>query len=850
MLRALLLGCAVAFGPATAHSRPLVLQDEPQVLPRVLAIEVEGNQRFTDSQLIAALGQEVGGVLSQDRIDAGIKTLWSDFHVHSKVQFRNVVGGVELKLIVQEMPVDLEPRFVGNVEESLDTVLEWAGLEPGAELFLHEAPLVRQRLIDAYEREGYYFVEVDVVMPDQDALAGGQAEDVIFQIREGPLVKVTGMEVEGADAFPDTGWLFWASDFLEVADVELDGNRLLFWWRDELVDRTLQADLIAMRQLYRNYGWFDAVVELDRLEFNAERDRVTIHVHVDEGPRYTVAGVDLETLEYVDGEERPAASYYPLAELEELIELTPGEPFSQAKLFADQRALRKHYGRDGYIAHSSLGPEASWDFLEPLMVYDVDAHTVQLTYRVVQGRQQYIQEVRIKGNVHTEDRVLRRLVTVDPGDVADLVEIEDSLRRIRSTGFFDDPLNPQGHFQPTFRFIETDDPQWKDLEYEVEEGNDLQFTFTGNFSFDSGLYGGMTVTKSNFALFDPPSSFWSALGEIQDKRAFHGAGETLSLSLQPGTEFSQYRLRWTDPDILKRHRDRISLTVDGYQNFRFYDPYDEERRDLSVRVGRQLGADSSVWAGAGVGDVKVSDFFNGGAPSLFSPIDVPLDLAAQEGTSTLVHLDSGYRYNTLDSRFVPREGTRFSASTSLYSSAVGSDFDFWTASAFFDRYGQFGSEFDDVRTGWALRGGAGVSDGIGGDEEVPYTERFFLGGTGSQFGLRGFELRGVGPNEEGFAQGGHTFLRGAAEFRFPVITSYQSGSTDRFEVVRGALFLDAGVLGVDPWDLDFDEVRASTGIAFSLSIFPQVPITLSFGFPLIDGMGDDKRVFSFSIGFQ
>ena len=116
--------------------------------------------------------------------------------------------------------------------------------------------------------------------------------------------------------------------------------------------------------------------------------------------------------------------------------------------------------------------------------------------------------------------------------------------------------------------------------------------------------------------------------------------------------------------------------------------------------------------------------------------------------------------------------------------------------------------------------------------------------------MRGFELRGVGPNEEGFAAGGHTFMRGAVEYRFPVITSYQSGSTERFEVVRGALFVDAGVLDPDPWALDFGEVRASTGIAFSLSIFPQVPITLSFGFPFVDGPGDDKRVFSFSIGFQ
>jgi hypothetical protein len=54
--------------------------------------------------------------------------LWSDFHVHSKVQYRAVPGGVELKLIVQEMPVDLEPRFVGNVEEDLEQVYDGPAL--------------------------------------------------------------------------------------------------------------------------------------------------------------------------------------------------------------------------------------------------------------------------------------------------------------------------------------------------------------------------------------------------------------------------------------------------------------------------------------------------------------------------------------------------------------------------------------------------------------------------------------------------------------------------------------------------------------------------------------------------
>ena len=837
--------------PASPAPRALpapVPQDDQAAAPRVLAVQVVGNQRFTASQLITALGQPVGAPLSEDRVEEGIRTLWRDFSVHADVDFRAVAGGVELRLTVEEMPVDLEPRFVGNVGVGTDDVLAWAGVAPGEELFLHEAPLVRERLLDAYRAEGYYFVEVDTVTPPADE-DGRVLPDVIFQIREGPLVKVTDMVVHGADSFPDTGFLFWSSDFQEVADVELDGSRFLWLLRDELVERTLREDLIAMRQVYRNYGWFDAVVELDRLEFNASRDRVVIHVRVDEGARYRVGSLDFELVEFVDGEERPASSFLPLEDLEAACALVPGEPYSLFTVGRDRAVLRRTYGEQGYIAHGSLGEEASWAFLEPRLVFDVDEHLVHVTYRIAQGRQQFIREVRIRGNVHTQDRVIRRLITVDPGDVADLDEIESSLRRIRGTGFFTNQLGDPTHQEPVFRFVETDDPAWKDLEYQVEEGNDLQFQFTGNFNFDTGLYGAMTVTKSNFSILNTPSSLWSAIGEIQDKQAFHGAGESLSVSLQPGTQYSQYSARWSDPDILRRHRDRISMTVAGFQNFRFYDPYDEERTDVSARFGYQTGPDSSVWGGFGFGRVKVSDLEQSATPSIFSPIDVPEALALQEGTSDLARLDFGYVLDTLDSRYVPREGARVRSSMSIYNGALGSDFDFWKLDLRGELYGQFGDEEDDLRNGWRLQGGLGVADAYGDTDFVPYTERFFLGGSGRQFGIRGFQVRGVGPNEKSHAIGGSTYVRASVEYRFPVITTARPGSTERSEVIRGGLFVDSGVLGPDPFELDLDELRASYGIAFALSIFPQVPITFSFGFPLVDGPGDDKRVFNFSIGF-
>ncbi len=836
---------------------PVQVQDDGTApsIPSVLRIEVEGNRRFTDSQLIAALGQRVGEDIDPQRISTGIENLWSSFHVRSIVEQRPVDGGIELRLVVEEMAVDLEPRFVGNLGIDDNQLREWSGVPVGGELFLHEAPLIRQRLLDSYRREGYHFAEVDVVTPD--APKPGEAtdapiNDVIFQVREGPQVMVDDMQVTGATSFPDTGFLFWSSSFSEVSDAELTGSRFLWILRDEFVERTLEADLIAMRQVYRDNGWFDAIVEVDRLEFNDDRDRVVIHILVDEGERYEIGELRFEGVELVDGQERPAELYYSAAELEALCVQTPGTPYTKLGVIRDQRAVTSRYGEDGYIAHSTLGNTASFRFLTPTLVYDVENHLVHVTYHLSQGKQQYIREIKLRGNVHTQDRVLRRLLTVDPGDVADLGDINSSLRRLRGTGYFSDPMNRGNHREPSFRFIETEDgdPNWKDLEFEVEEGNDLQFTFTGNFSFDTGVYGGVQVTKNNFAIGALPSSPWAMFGEIQDKRAFHGAGETLSLNIQPGTEFSQYRVHWDDPDILKRHRDRYGFSVDGLRSFRFYEPYDERRTSLSTRITKQLTADSAFWGGLGLGTVRVSDLKQSGAPSIFSPLDVPQLLANQEGTNKLGFVELGYRKRTLDSRYVPREGIELTSTASIYNESLASDFDFYKLDLRATHYGQFGDEFDSIRTGWRLSGGLGVAQGYGDTDDVPYTERFFLGGTGKNFGIRGFRNRGVGPNEETYAQGGESFARASVGYRFPVITSRTSGSIEPFEVMRGEVFLDAGILDPDPFSFDLDEVRASTGLSLSLMIFPQVPITFSFGFPLIDGEDDEKRVFNFSIGFS
>src|SRR6185503_8699317 len=113
-------------------------------------------------------------------------------------------------------------------------------------------------------------------------------------------------------------------------------------------EEDLQADLVAMRKVYRERGWLDAVVELDRYEFDAQRSRVTIHVRIDEGERYRVSSLAIEGVEWQfpddagDDRTRPVELIFDQADLLERCSLGPGAIYEAAVQNKDLVTLREY----------------------------------------------------------------------------------------------------------------------------------------------------------------------------------------------------------------------------------------------------------------------------------------------------------------------------------------------------------------------------------------------------------------------------------------------------------------------------------------------------------------------------
>jgi outer membrane protein insertion porin family len=175
----------------------------------------------------------------------------------------------------------------------------------------------------------------------------------------------------------------------------------------------------------------------------------------------------------------------------------------------------------------------------------------------------------------------------------------------------------------------------------------------------------------------------------------------------------------------------------------------------------------------------------------------------------------------------------------------GGDQDLLKLEGRFEQYFELGESVSEVDPVLLIEAGVGIAAPLGRSEETHYSERWFLGGTQR---LRGFDFRGVGPNEGGIALGGESMAYGSVEMRWPLFSTPIPGTSRKAEMFRGGPFVDFGVLDPNAWDFDMDELRVSYGLSFAM-VRP-IPISFNLGWPLLEGEGDSLEVFSFSLSLR
>jgi outer membrane protein insertion porin family len=748
----------------------------------VVEVRVQGNKQLSANAVLIHVKTRPGQPFSEDVVKADERRLLETGRFDSVVATRTQTDkGVLVVFTVVERPLVARLIFQGNKAIKRSELVKELTFGEGGPLSAFSVESGRQALLNKYKSSGYHFASVTV---DKAALDAQRA--VIYRIVEGPKVRVRKIRFEGNEYF---------GNFKLKQSI---GTSARFW---PLVDGYLDTEQIAqdvlkIRNLYLADGYLDA--EVGRLmKFSEDRKDVTVTFLIKEGQRYRVNEVVFK-----------GNSVFASQELAGRVKLGQGEFFTQLALQRDLKKVRDTYGELGYIEASV---QSSRQFLDPTAeppkwaTHLGKPALLNVIFEIKESDQFRVGRVDIRGNTVTQGRVIRRTLRIFPEQLFNAVALEESRKRLVESRLFEEvSITPTGRA-----------PGARDVTVQVTEGRTAQFLIGAGISTNSGLLGTVSFTQRNFDILKWPTG-WKQFIKAQ---AFKGAGQTLRIVAEPGTELMRFHIEWFEPALFDRP---YSLGTQVFLFNRMRESYDETRYGGVVSFGHRF---KNRWYGelaTRAEGVRIDDLDD----------DAPPEVIEDEGSHFLTGFKGSLIRDRTDSRWMPSAGDRIELSAEQ---VVGSH-EFVRANGQYRIYRTVYVDAMDRKH--ILAGRAAVGHIFGG---APVFERFYGGGIGS---VRGFKYRGISPRSKGTDEqiGGEFMIFAGAEYSFPIIGT-------EGQQLRGVVFLDSGTVEED-FGIETYRVSAGVGVRWVIPLFGPVPMAFDFGFPISKDDDDDDQIFSFSVGWS
>ncbi|MGA8075564.1 MAG: BamA/TamA family outer membrane protein, partial [Candidatus Acidiferrales bacterium] len=226
-----------------------------------------------------------------------------------------------------------------------------------------------------------------------------------------------------------------------------------------------------------------------------------------------------------------------------------GDIFSTDKLRKAFDNYKKLYGEYGYIDFTS---EPSFDILE-------DKKIVNLRLSFNQGKQFFVRRIDFTGNTTTRDKVIRREILLDEGNLFNNRLWEVSLLRLNQLGYFE-VLKPENAEIKRNQKAGT-----VDINLKVHEKGKQSISLSGGVSGLAGSFIGLSYQTNNFL----------------------GLGETLTFSAQIGDRQRNLVFGFTEPYLFDRPISTGFTVFD--QKFDY-----NQQRETSILLGQQVTINPAI----------------------------------------------------------------------------------------------------------------------------------------------------------------------------------------------------------------------------------------------------------------
>jgi len=496
-------------------------------------LRLYSRRRIPKESVLARLFSRQGDLYDATVVERDFNSLWNTGYFEDiRIEREDTDKCVQLVIYVREKPTIAAIDYKGLNAVTQSDVLERfkkekVGLSVESQYdptrIKHAEVVLKEMLAE----HGHQFATIQTEIKTRPP----SSVNVLFVVKEGPTVKVGKIVFEGN---PSIKARTLRASMKNLKPIGIPHSIVLENLFARTFDSTkLDEDSERVRQAYRDRGYFKALVGepqthvrdaggLDLLLRPSKGKRVDILMPIEEGGRYRLGGITFSGNKAVTNTRILRAQFAQ----------KDGEWFDATKFGKGLEQLRKAYGELGYINFVA----------NPTPRVDEAKHLVYLDIDVSEGKPYYVSRIEFSGNTVTRDKVIRRELLLEEGQVYNNRLWEMSILRLNQLNYFE-----------TLKAEEDSETRQNEQDGSV----DLLLKLKEKGKNSIGLNGGISGLSGTF------------IGLNYETNNFLGLGETLSVQANIGDLSRNLSFGFTEPYFRNRP---LSLGVQVFTSKYDYNP--------------------------------------------------------------------------------------------------------------------------------------------------------------------------------------------------------------------------------------------------------------------------------------
>ena len=516
-------------------------------------IRIHGNRRIPAETIKGRMFTHAGDVYDQASLERDFNALWNTGYFDDvRLEREQTDKGWIVHVYVKEKPTIREIKYDGLNSVSQSDVLDKfkerkVGLSQESQYDptrVKKAEVVIKELLASHGRQfATIRTEVHPIPP--------AAVSITFVIKEGPKVKVGRIIFEGNKNLKPRELRAAMKNLKPIGIPKSIFLEALF---ARTFDSTkLEEDAERVRYEYQTQGYFKATVADPKTKIRdvsgitwympwkrGQGKVVDITMPIDEGDRYKLKEIVFSGNKAITN----------TAALRSLFKMKDGDWFNSEEVRKGLDELKKAYGGFGYINFTGV-PDIQFD--------DVNK-TITLKIDIDEGKQFFVRRIEFVGNTTTRDKVIRRELALEEGQIYNSRLWELSLLRLNQLQYFE-ALKPDQDTETK----QNNQDNTIDLTLKVHEKGKNSIGLTGGVSGLAGAFIGINYTTNNLL----------------------GKGETLQVEANVGQFERNVQFGFTEPYAFDRPLQLGFTVFSSRYNYNY-------AKQLAIQEGQSLNLTQGV----------------------------------------------------------------------------------------------------------------------------------------------------------------------------------------------------------------------------------------------------------------